>query len=64
MKSKFKQNIGMSVNIAVVDTVQKQNKIKLLNREVKIENYVPENKTKNKVQVKTKYWHECLHCSH
>ena len=23
IKSKFKQNIGMSVNIAVVDTVQK-----------------------------------------
>ena len=35
-----------------------------MNREVKIENHVPENETKNKVQVKTKYWHECLHCSH
>ena len=30
IKSKFKQNIGMSVNIAVVDTVQKKDKIKLL----------------------------------
>ena len=35
---KVKTNIGMSVNIAVVDTVQKWNKIKLLNRKIKIEN--------------------------
>ena len=28
MKLKLKQNIGMSVDIAVIDTVQKQNRIK------------------------------------
>merc|ERR1712208_162327 len=32
MKSKLNQNIGMSVSIAVVNTVQKQKKIKFLNR--------------------------------
>ena len=38
MKLKLKQNIGMSVNIAVVYTVKKENRIKLLNRKIKIEN--------------------------
>ena len=41
---KFKQNIGMSVDIAVVttaatvDTTQKWNEIKLLNRKIEIRN--------------------------
>ena len=34
MKLKFKQNIGMSVEIAVVTTAQKYQKIKLLNRKI------------------------------
>ena len=34
MKLKLKQNIGMSVHIAVVNTTQKGNDIKLLNREI------------------------------
>ena len=63
MKLKLKQNIGMSVDIAVVDTVQKWNKIKLLNRKIEIENEVTENEIKNEIYVKTKYWHECWHCS-
>jgi len=40
MKLKFKQNIGMSVDIAVVNTEQKYNEIKLLNRKLVIENEV------------------------
>ena len=46
IKSKFKQNIGMSVNIAVVDTVQKWNKIKLLYWKMEIEIEVTENELK------------------
>ena len=38
MKSKLKQNIGMSVHIAVVDTTHNGNEIKLLNRKIQIEN--------------------------
>ena len=34
MKLKLKQNIGMSVHIAVVDTTQKGNEMKLLNRKI------------------------------
>ena len=34
MKLKFKQNIGMSVDIAVVDISQTGNEIKLLNRKI------------------------------
>ena len=32
---KLKRNFGMSVNIAVIDTEQKQNRIKLFNRKIK-----------------------------
>ena len=39
-KLKLKHNIGMSVDIAVVKTEQKYNKIKLLNRKLIIENEV------------------------
>jgi len=42
MKLKLKQNIGMSVHIAVIDTTQKWNEIKLLNREIEMENWVRE----------------------
>ena len=52
MKLKFKQNIGMSVDIAVIDTVQKLSKIMLLNRKIEIENEVPENEIKKKIKVK------------
>ena len=31
----------------------------LLNRKIEIENEVTENKIKNEIYVKTKYWHEC-----
>ena len=34
IKLKFKQNIGMSVDIAVVTTAQKLQKIKLLSRKI------------------------------
>ena len=51
MKLKFKQNIGMSVNIAVIDTVQKWNKIKLLYRKIEIENEVMDNEIKNEIKV-------------
>ena len=34
MKLELKQNIGMSVHIAVVDTTQKGNEMKLLNRKI------------------------------
>jgi len=75
MKLKLKQNIGMSVHIAVVD------KIKLLNRKIEIENEVKEIKLKMKlklkqnigisiyievIKTKQKYivnWHECQYCS-
>ena len=57
MKSKFKQNIGMSVNITVVDTVQKQNKTKLLYRKIEIEIEITETEIKNISSIK--YQHEC-----
>ena len=41
MKSKLNQNIGMSVSIAVVNTVQK--KIKFLNEKIEIQNEMMEN---------------------
>ena len=37
MKLELKQNIGMSVHIAVVNTTQKGNEIKLLNRRLVME---------------------------
>ena len=43
MKLQFKQNIGMSVDIAVVNTAIKVCKIKLLNRKIEMENEVKEN---------------------
>ena len=38
MKLKLKQNIGMSVHIAVVDTKHNGNEIKLMNIKIQIEN--------------------------
>ena len=38
MKSKLNRNIGMSVSIAVVNTVQKFKEIKFLNRKITIRN--------------------------
>ena len=56
MNLKFKQNIGMSVDIAVIDTVQKQNRIKnkmkSLNRKIEIENEVMEKKSNMKLKLK------------
>ena len=49
MQFKLNQNIGMSVDIAVVDTLQKWNEIKLLNGKIRIKNWLPENETKNEV---------------
>ena len=49
----------MSVDIAVVDTAQKKNKIKLLNRKIEIEKEVTEKEIKNEIEVKLKDWHEC-----
>ena len=49
---KFKQNIGMSVHIAVVDTTLKWNEIKLLNRKIEIENEVKDMKFKMKLKLK------------
>ena len=46
MKSKLNQNIGMSVSIAVVNTVQKW-KIKFLNRKIEIQNQIMENQIEN-----------------
>ena len=43
MESKFNQNIGMSVSIAVVNTLQNWNEIKLLNRKIEIQNEILEN---------------------
>ena len=62
MKLKIiKQNTSMSVYIAVIDTAQKM-KIKLLNRQIGIENLLTENDIKNEIKIKMKYWHECQHC--
>ena len=44
-------------------STQQKNKKKLLNRKIEIENEVTENEIKNEIYVKTKYWHECWHCS-
>ena len=63
MKLELKQNIGMSVHIAVVVTTKKGNAIKLLNRKMQIENEVKEMELKIELK-KTKYWYECLHCSY
>ena len=56
MKSKLNQNIGMSVSIAVVNTVQKQsrikNKMKSLIRKIEIENEVMEKKSNMKLKLK------------
>ena len=41
--SKLNPNIGRSVSIAVVNTIQKSNKIKLLNRKIEIQNEIMEN---------------------
>ena len=60
---KVKQNIGMSVDIVVVNTAIKVCKIKLLNRKIEMENEVAENEIRNEIKVQTKYWHECRHCS-
>ena len=46
MKSKLNQNIGISVSIAVVNTVQKW-KIKFLNRKIEIQNQIMENQIEN-----------------
>ena len=51
MKLKLKQNIGMSVHIAVVETTQKGNEIKLLNIKIEIENQVMENELKLKQNI-------------
>ena len=63
MKLKLKQNIGMSVNIAAVNSAQKWDKIEYWNGKIEIENEVTENEIKNEIYVKTKYWHECWDCS-
>ena len=52
MKLKLKPNIGMSLHITVVDTTQKWNEIKLLNRKIEIENEVKEIKSKMKLKSK------------
>ena len=52
MKLKLKQNIGMSLHIAVVDKTQKWYEIKLLNRKIEIENEVKEMKLKMKLKSK------------
>ena len=49
----------MSVDIAVVNTAQKWNRIKLLNRKIEMENEIME----NEIKVQTKNRHECWHCS-
>ena len=54
MKLKLKQNIGMSVDIAVGNTAQKWKKIKLLSRKIKIEKEATENKLKIKIKMKLK----------
>ena len=51
-KLMLKQNIGLSVDIAVVDN---NYKIKLLNRKTKTENEMMENEIKNEIKVQTKY---------
>ena len=51
MKLKFKQNIGMSVDIAVDNTAKNEEK-KLLIRKIQIENEATENKLKRKLKLK------------
>ena len=48
MKLRLKQKIGMSVDIAVINTEQKHNKIKELKRKLVIEDEVMENEIENK----------------
>ena len=43
IKIRLNKNIGMSVYIAVIDTAQKWNKMKFLNRNIEIEILVTEN---------------------
>ena len=50
MKLKLKQNIGMSVHIAVVNTTKKGKEIKFFNRKIEIENEVKEMKSKMKLK--------------
>ena len=52
MKLKLKQHIGMSVDIAVVNTAQRWNKIKLLNITIEIKNEGPEYEIKMKFKLK------------
>ena len=51
MKSKLNRNIGMSVSIAVVNTVQKFKTIKFLNRKITIRNEIMENQIENYIKV-------------
>ena len=53
MKLKLKQNIGMSLHIAVVDKPQKWYDIKLMNRKIEIENEVSENENLEKMKQNT-----------
>ena len=34
-----------------------------MNTKIEMENEVTENEIKNEIKVKTKFWHECRHCS-
>ena len=52
MKLELKQNIGINVHIAVVDTKQKWNEIKLLNGKIEIENEVKDVKFKMILKLK------------
>ena len=47
IKIELNKNIGISVYIAVIDTAQKWNKIKFLNRNIEIQIFVTENNRKN-----------------
>ena len=51
MKSKLNRNISMSVSIAVVNTVQKFEKIRFLNRKITIRNEIMENQIENYIKV-------------
>ena len=52
MKSKLNQTIGMSASIAVVNTAQRWNEIKLLNITIEIKNKVPEYEIEMKLKLK------------
>ena len=73
MKFKFKQIIGMSVDITKYwhecrhcsrwhSTKIKWKKYDWIEK-IEIENEVMENEIKNEIKVLKKYWHECQHCS-